>query len=40
MNGDRDDDLPIEQAVAGGSPQVVGTYAFYFAEDAAGERWE
>ncbi|MEN4473315.1 PAS and ANTAR domain-containing protein [Mycolicibacterium cosmeticum] len=40
MDGDLDDDLPIEQAVAGGSPQVVGSYAFYFAEDPADERWE
>lgn len=30
-----DADLPVEQALAGGAPQRVGSYRFYFAE-----RWE
>ena len=30
-----DGDLPVEQALAGGAPQRVGSYRFYFAE-----RWE
>jgi len=35
-SADSADDLPLEQAIAGGTPQSVGSWRLYFAD----ERWE